>query len=137
MKAVIMSVTHKEYWMPEDKLYLPIQVGFSDDLGIQRDNEGENISSKNKNYCELTALYWGWKNLDADVIGLDHYRRHFSLKQFGKKKERILTYKELLKLMETHDILLPKKRHYWIETNKSQYLHAHHAEDLTVLEQVL
>ena len=88
MKCVIMSVTHKKYWMPEDELYMPVQVGFNEPLGFARDNTGENISEKNKNYCELTALYWGWKNLKADYIGLDHYRRHFSIKRFGNKKER-------------------------------------------------
>ncbi|MEF9892084.1 MAG: DUF4422 domain-containing protein [Anaerorhabdus sp.] len=133
----ILTVSHKEYWLPKDDLYLPIQVGFAKSLGITRDDTGENISSKNKNYCELTALYWAWKNLDADYIGLDHYRRHFSSKRFGDKKDRIIKTREILKILENVDIILPKKRHYWIETNESQYIHAHNKKDLVILEEVL
>lgn len=61
--------------------YTPIQVGASvnqKNLGYLRDDSGENISEKNPLYCELTAQYWAWKNLDAEYIGLCHYRRYFS-----------------------------------------------------------
>ena len=60
---------------------MPIQVGkaLTDvDLGIQGDDTGDNISFKNGSYCELTGIYWAWKNLDdADYVGLCHYRRYF------------------------------------------------------------
>ena len=34
-------------------------------------------------------------------------------------------------------MILPKKRHYWIETNYTQYIHAHHEQDLTVTSEVI
>ena len=40
------------------------------------DDVGENISSKNKQYCEMTAVYWLWKNVKHNWIGIEHYRRH-------------------------------------------------------------
>lgn len=78
------------------------------------------------------------KHIDAEVYGLCHYRRYFAdgylLK---KKKDRILQEKEVRALMASADVLLPEKRHYWIETRGDQYAHAHHREDLDVTEAVL
>lgn len=44
------------------------------------DNTGDNISSKNKQYCEMTASYWVWKNTNHDWKGIEHYRRHLLVK---------------------------------------------------------
>lgn len=74
----IIVASHKKYNMPENDMYLPLQVGSrgKEDLGYARDDVGENISSKNQHFCELTGLYWAWKNLENDYIGLVHYRRY-------------------------------------------------------------
>lgn len=46
--------------MPDDPMYIPVQVGArgKEELGYQKDDEGENISEKNPYFCELTGLYW-------------------------------------------------------------------------------
>jgi hypothetical protein len=136
----IIIATHKSYWMPEDPLYLPVHVGAAgkDSLGYVRDDTGDNISSKNVNYCELTGLYWAWKNLEADYVGLAHYRRHFSAKRHLKaSREYVITEKQLRQVLSGTDVVLPVKRNYFIETNYSQYVHAHHKEDLDVTRQIL
>lgn len=79
----ILVAHHKEgLIINNNDVYLPIHVGkiLHPDvkLGIQGDDEGENISCKNPIYCEMTAWYWAWKNLKADYIGLCHYRRYFT-----------------------------------------------------------
>lgn len=99
----IIIATHKKYKMPSDHMYIPLHVGAEGkkdnngnplDLGYMKDNSGDNISRLNASFCELTGLYWAWKNLDADYIGLVHYRRHFSMKN-KMKFENVLKYKEL------------------------------------------
>lgn len=60
----------------------PIQVGADlTDIVITelRDNVGDNISTKNRNYCELTATYYAWKNSSVSYKGLCHYRRIFDI----------------------------------------------------------
>ena len=59
MKNVIVVATHKEYPMPSDPLYLPVQAGraLGAPLPYVGDDSGENISGKNRSFCELTCLY--------------------------------------------------------------------------------
>lgn len=142
MNTKIIVAAHKPYWFPEDVAYLPLQVGAAGKADIRsgtaRDDSGENISDKNRSFCELTGLFWAWKNLEAEAVGLCHYRRYLGYQRFWlPKKERLLSGAEIESLLSTHDIILPRKRHYWIETRGSQYAHAHHREDLTCTEQVL
>lgn len=144
MDIKILIATHKKYNMPNESFYLPIQVGSEgkNDLGYIRDNTGINISKKNDNYCELTGLYWAWKNIDCDYLGLVHYRRHFSKKSIfyrimnGKEKS-ILSQKELEGLVKNNDIILPKKRNYFIESIYSHYAHTHYAEHLDITRKII
>lgn len=136
----IVVAAHKPYWMPKDLCYVPVQVGAAgkDPIeGFLRDNTDENISEKNPNYCELTGLYWAWKNLDADYLGLAHYRRHFATRYSGNKKTRVASSEQLMKVISATGIILPKPRHYYIETNYSQYVHAHHAGDLEITRDII
>ena len=128
----IIVATHKPYWMPSDPLYLPLRVGAEgkDPFGLTPDNTGENISAKNANYCELTGLYWAWKNLDCEYLGLAHYRRHFTALRGTNDRRDVLTLDQARALCAGSDVMLPVKRNYWIESNYSQYVHSHHAEDL-------
>lgn len=130
--------------MPQDNIYLPVQVGKEgkEELGYQSDNEGENISLKNPYFCELTGLYWAWKNLNADYIGLSHYRRHFSMsRKIPKKaKERIkcvISYQEVEKILEHTEVILPKKRNYYIENLYSHYKHTMYIEPLEETRKII
>ena len=142
MDIRIVVATHKPYWMPADDVYLPLHVGKlgKKSIGFAGDDTGENISHKNANYCELTGLYWAWKNLSADYIGLCHYRRYFTRsnpRNCDKKKLAILTRQEWEELCSKHPIIVPDKRRYYIETNRSHYNHAHYAKDLDMLEKII
>ena len=78
----VVVAAHKPYWMPDDPLYVPLQVGAALNApipGFMRDDAGDAISARNANYCELTGLYWAWKNLDCEYLGLAHYRRTSTL----------------------------------------------------------
>ena len=135
MNVKIVVATHKAYPMPSDDMYLPVQAGAACHarLAYAGDDTGENISARNGTYCELTALYWAWKNLDADALGLCHYRRYFQ--EPGKK--RALTAETARKLLAETPVILPQKRYYFIETGESQFIHAHGAESLNALREVL
>lgn len=140
MKVKVIVATHKNVAMPTDPLYLPVFVGkdLHPDVNhtFQGDNTGDNISKENAHYNELTAIYWGWKNLDVDALGLVHYRRYLSLNK-KKSLDAVLSSQQVQKLLNQYDIILPQKRNYYIETNESHYLHAHEHEPFNVMRQVI
>lgn len=140
----IVVVTHKEYELPEDPLYIPVWAGAALSPvipgGYLRDDSGDNISARNGLYSELTALYWLWKNYDdicpgADAAGICHYRRYFAAG--NNKKDGILRATDAERLVKPGEVVLPKARNYVIESNYSQYAHAHHAADLLVTRDVI
>jgi hypothetical protein len=149
-KIKILVCTHKDGFVKSDDVFMPIQGGkaIADiDLGIQGDDTGENISAKNPHYCELTALYWAWKNLkDVDYIGLCHYRRYFIFSSLFLKDKIIAsedefrnmknTTFELTKHLGKYDIIMAKPTVYqW--SLRVDYAICHHSEDYYLLKQVI
>ena len=129
MIVKIVIATHKAFTPPSGESFIPLHVGAAGkpSIGFATDDTGENISSKNPNFCELTGLYWVWKNLsDVDAVGLCHYRRFFKV-----------SLEAIESLLSRTDCVLPRKRNYFIETTYSQYAHAHHAADLDLTREII
>lgn len=147
MNIKILVAAHKKYWMPQDDIYLPLHVGHAianEELGFQGDDTGENISAKNANYCELTGIYWAWKNLDADYIGLVHYRRYISngdswlTARLHRDRRKIILKRETAeKILQSVDVIVPSKRRYYIETLYSHYEHTHDGRHLKVAGEII
>ena len=94
---MIYIVAHKQVPLPDLQGYRPLQVGENPENfpGYLRDNTGDEIAAKNPNYCELTALYWIWKNTDEPFAGLVHYRRFFGKKPMSSAFSDVFSEEEL------------------------------------------
>ncbi|MBS5615853.1 MAG: DUF4422 domain-containing protein [Haemophilus parainfluenzae] len=144
-KLTVLVITHKDYEFPDSACYRPLFVGGKIASGLKnedfyQDNSGANISEKNSSFCELTGLYWAWKNgvfENNEYVGLVHYRRYFAGKALDLKKKQIASESELLTILEKYDVILPRKRNYFIESIYSHYQHAHHIEDLDLTRDVI
>ena len=137
----IIIAAHKPYAMPEDEIYLPVYVGADIQsgpipAGFTPDNTGDNISSFNPYYSELTGLYFAWKNLNFDYIGLAHYRRHFSMKR-ERGIDGALTKEEIAPLLGRIKIFTPNKRRYYIETLYSHYAHTFDGAHLDTARKII
>jgi hypothetical protein len=144
---MIIVATHKEFDISSlPSCYEPVHVGAELSnirFGYSLDNQGDSISGKNKNYCELTGLYWLWKNNSnsLDFYGLSHYRRFFSKSDkilgFLVDKGNIIDREFIKECFLEFDIILPKKRFYPFTTVKQQYSQSHSADDLRVLKTII
>lgn len=123
--VLVGVVAHKTYEMPVDSAYLPIWVGNPSNVpeGFSSDATGDNIHEKNSTYCELTGLYWLWKNRKADYMGLAHYRRLFS-KDGSNNRDAVLSGKELVDALGDSDVLVSPKRIYPFSSVESHYIHS-------------
>jgi len=57
------------------------------------DDSGDNISCLNRQFSEMTAVYWAWKNREIlgepEYIGLSHYKRQFDFTNSAEKRQKI------------------------------------------------
>ena len=159
-KIKILVCCHKPSELPQDKAFLPIHVGAAIsnmELGIQRDDQlngasCDNISDKNRSFCELTAIYWAWKNIkkiypDLQYIGLNHYRRFFSFNEkrvtgsgIPKDVKTIQQYKFDMSLVESslksNKVITTPKAH--LKTSLAgSYEHCHNSSDLRIIHDIV
>ena len=148
-KTTILVCAHKQDRCLAHAPYLPIQVGkaiSTVDLGFTGDDTGDNISAKNRSFCELTAHYWAWKNLgEADYVGLSHYRRYFD---FGDEPGNVRIVRtddffsvehplpDMDKLFESCDIVLSKPR---VQSRNlyTEYARSHRGEDILTVREIV
>lgn len=156
----IFTIFHKPYFTYQNEIFTAIQAGRKISnmrLDMIGDDTGDNISGKNENYNELTAIYWVWKNIRADYIGFCHYRRYFNFnlndnleevfpptppeyfdKNYGIMNiEEIFSNRMIKSLLAKHDIILPKKIHLGGRTIEDHYKECHIAEDWDLMIEVV
>ena len=134
MSTKIFVITHKPFTPPPDPMYVPLHVGRAnaEDLGFLSDDTGDSISRLNPYFCELTGMYWLWKNhRSAEHIGICHYRRYL-LNENGS----VFTEVQLDELLQKYDIVttrlltLPGSYYEGFRAN-------HHSRDLDTTGEVL
>ena len=117
--------------------------------GMQPDNEGDNISAKNPDYCELTAQYWAWKNAVADFYGFFHYRRYLYPDTSARHPYRLeqaadlrtlnrLGYENFSEEIQKYDMIVPKGENMYLPV-REHYAKAefHHEKDLRLAEAIV
>lgn len=129
-------VTHKEVaYLPEGRTFIGVGKNKAIPNVKYYDNQGENISEKNPFYCELTALYWIWKNESSEYIGLEHYRRFFCKKN-SLIKPRVVSPKKIQKILKTKDCIVSQKFKFK-EGLYTYYKKNHYANDLDVCRAII
>lgn len=142
---MIYVVTHKPVkYIPKSKDYQMIAVGKCNrEVYSCSDDSGESISEKNYSFCELTALYWIWKNRqENDIVGLVHYRRFFVKHIWHVIDKRIpLDYrlyseKYSKKILREYDFVVPQKIKFEMSV-RDYYAKYHFEKDLVELRKVI
>ncbi len=137
-KSSIFVVTHvsvqKEFPVNYEYIYVG---GLS---GKYSDTAGDNIGQLNPFFCELTALYWIWKNYDTspeDIVGLCHYRRFFS-----DETTASIFFKKPLETVDAsiylgqYDLIIPQKT-FIIDGLYQHYAGSHVIEDMDLMLKVI
>lgn len=146
-----------------NSVLIPIQVGSAiakHRLDMLGDDQGENISTKNPFYCELTGQYWAWKNdRTSEYVGFFHYRRFLDFLPNSERTTTVhgvveksfpddfldkfgLTQENIEEVVVGFDAIVPepidvrdiKSRSVWDQYCTAQY---HHIADLQATKEIL
>ncbi len=133
MDTRIYVMTHKKIEPIQNDVYIPLHVGRKgkEELGYVGDDTGDSISEKNSSYCELTGLYWLWKNVDCDIVGICHYRRFFT------RNEQILDKEYIEQILQHYDMIIPDSRCTEEISIERHYEVKHCIEDLYLCRDVI
>ena len=142
---MIYVITHKIFndSIVDNKFYQILHVGKNENCRSYylRDDTGDNISFKNNEFCELTGLYWIWKNgleSPSEVTGIVHYRRYFTTRreqlcqEYFNTNPTILSGDTISDQLLNHDIILPVLKH---PLHNVEYVYGshHYTKDLILL----
>ena len=133
MDTRIYVMTHKKIAVIPDPAYVPLHVGRagSGELGYIGDHTGDHISEKNPRYCELTGLYWLWKNVRCDIIGICHYRRYFV------REEKLLDRAYIEDKIASYPIIVPNSSCVKDADVREHYAKRHYTKDLDLCREVI
>lgn len=116
--------------------YQPLLVGANKDAiahdlsDSQRDDVGENIADLNPFFCELTGLYWVWRNVDDDIKGIVHYRRYFTGGDTNQETDSAaLPFSTISEILSDVDCIVPNARPL-LQSVLNDYSRHHEASDL-------
>ena len=125
--------THKNFTKPESDFYIALQVGASlhEDLGYQRDDEGDHISERNGSLSEMTGLYWVWKNVSCDIVGVCHYRRYFEY------DNDFLSAADAERILQEYDIIVPYSKDADGYSVYDHYKQNHRVSDLDETRRII
>ena len=139
-------------FVPESNIYFPIQCGVDVthlDLGLSGDNTGDNISSRNSYWSEITGLYWAWKNMKpVDYMGLCSYRRFFNyqtgfftpittiIPKRDYPKINSISIPDITSILSKYDIIVPQK-YYYAYSLRNVLRMNYYWEDFEVLQTII
>ena len=140
MKTIIfMACSNKKSIIKKDGYYNLLVGANKNNLnGVDfKDNIGNNISDLNFTFCELTGVYWIWKNLDADILGSTHYRRFFYDNKIISDYNKVLPIDTIEEILEKYDIIIPEKAYTTPLTILEHFKKNHIESDLNICREII
>lgn len=133
----IYVVNHQDSQPLREAPYRLLRVNSSSDMDdfnpdVSYDSQGESIAYKNFAYCELTGLYWIWKNTSHHVVGLMHYRRFLA----APGTDRPLSERDIEAALRHYDCLVPRPAPLSCSLAE-HYCFCHVSTDLVALREVM